>query len=95
MSTCENDITNSEVKNNDCQILAKRVKEKQESQILAKKVKERDLIEDTDSGHNLIPRLQKNSSRRAPSLKWTRIKMERFFLLHISSSFFCISFSPR
>ena len=46
--------------------------------------KEKGLI-DTDSGHNLIPRLQKNSSPRAPSLRWTRIKMERF--VGISSSF--------
>ena len=57
------------------------------------KVKERGL-KDTDSGHNLIPRPQKNSSRRAPLLKWTRIKMERFVPI---SSFFSplLSFCPR
>ena len=54
------------------------------------KVKKRDL-KDTD---NLIPRPQKNSSRRAPLLKWTRIKMERFVQI---SSFFSplLSFCPR
>ena len=57
------------------------------------KVKDRGL-KDTDSGHNLIPRPQKNSSRRAPLLKWTRIKMERFVQI---SSFFSplLSFCPR
>ena len=48
------------------------------------KVKESGVI-DTDSGHDLIPRLQKNSSRRAPLLRWMRIKTERF--VRISSLF--------
>ena len=48
------------------------------------KVKDSGVI-DTDSGHDLIPRLQKNSSRRAPLLRWMRIKTERF--VRISSLF--------
>ena len=56
-------------------------------------LKEKGLI-DTDSGHNLIPRLQKNSSPRAPSLRWTRIKMERFVGISSSFPYFLFSGDP-